>query len=452
MKTPNPQTEQGQAPLVAASPVGSTGNGKFERLGPSLYWKGGKIVARVRANGKPTWRSTGTDNPAEARKWLKKWKSEEWMEEHGFEAKGVVLHRQRVTVGELIEAYVEAGMPTRKMRPKRPATIKGEEGCLRPLRMYFAAKQAAALTLADCDKYRDWRISGGFFADAGADEQRMRMARLKKGTRSVDLELTILANVLHLAVRRGSLNSNPLVGRGRYSVAEDVRHCREVAPTPAGLKQVEYWLRARNEQGVADLVCFLAYSGLRIGEALPLDWEAVDWGQKALHVKREKRGIMPWVPILPEMESLLGAMQKRAKSHLLFPSPFDPATPRDASAVRHRLTAACRGLGLAHIAPHGLRSFFVTQARESGLSDADIAMLIGDKTGPAIIAHTYGDVRPDHLFKQAQRIRLTVQTSHGDEGRGSSIKGSITAQDVSPCRAALPHAANTQSVPQTRGV
>ena len=47
---------------------------------------------------------------------------------------------------------------------------------------------------------------------------------------------------------------------------------------------------------------------------------------------------------------------------------------------------------------------------ESGLSDADIAMLIGDKTGPAIIAHTYGDVRPEHLFKQAQRIRLTVQT------------------------------------------
>ena len=197
--------------------------------------------------------------------------------------------------------------------------------------MYFATKQAAALTLADCDKYRDWRISGGFFADASADEQRMRMVRLKKGTRSVDLELTILANVLHLAVRRGSLNANPLVGRGRYSVAEDVRHCREVAPTPAGLKLVEYWLRSRDEQGMADLVCFLAYSGLRIGEALPLDWEAVDWGQKTLHVKREKRGITPWVPILPEMEALLGDMQKRAKSHLLFASPFDPATPRDAS-------------------------------------------------------------------------------------------------------------------------
>jgi len=50
-----------------------------------------------------------------------------------------------------------------------------------------------------------------------------------------------------------------------------------------------------------------------------------------------------------------------------------------------------------HVTPHGLRSYFVTQARQSGLTDAEIAMLIGDKTGPAIIAAVYGDLRQDHL-------------------------------------------------------
>jgi integrase len=402
----------------------------FERLGESLYWKGGKIVARVRVNGKPTWRSTGTNNPAEARKWLKKWRSEEWMEQHGIEAKGVILHRARVTIGELIDTYVEAGMPTRKMRPKRPTTITNEKACLKPVRTYFGGMQAAAVTLGDCDKYRDWRLAGGYFANESADEQRRRMARMKKGTRSVDLELTILANVLNLAVRRGLLKSNPLQGRGRYSVAEDVRHCREVAPTPEGLKQVEHWLRSRNEDGAADLVCFLAFSGLRIGEALPLDWEAVDWSDKVIHVQREKRGIMPWVPILPEMEDLLRGMQKRATSHLLFPSPFAPDTPCDDSAIRHRLGAACKTLGLGHATPHGLRSYFVTQARQSGLSDAEIAMLIGDKTGPAIVAQTYGDVRPDHLLKQAQRIRLSIQSAQPSQERASSIKGSIVSPDV----------------------
>jgi integrase len=278
------------------------------------------------------------------------------------------------------------------------------------------------------------------------------MARMKQGTRSVDLELTILANVLSLGVRRGALKSNPLNGRGRYSVAADIRHCREVAPTPDGLKQIEHWLRERDEQGAADLVCFLAYTGLRIGEALPLDWEAVDWNEKVIHVTREKRGIMPWVPILPELETLLRAMQKRAVSHLLFPSPFEPAKPRDGSAVRHRLGAACKARGLGHVTPHGLRSFFVTQARQSGLSDAEIAMLIGDKTGPAIVALTYGDVRPDHLLKQAQRIRLTIQASKPDEKHGGSIERSIASPGVSVGAGQVPQDANAQQRPDFQGV
>src|SRR5262249_5991518 len=91
-------------------------------------------------------------------------------------------------------------------------------------------------------------------------------------------------------------------------------------------------------------------------------WESVDWNDRVIHVQREKRGIMPWVPILPEMESLLRDMQKRSTSHLLFPSPFDGNTVRDDSAIRHRLSAACKSLGIAHVTPHGLRSYFVTQA------------------------------------------------------------------------------------------
>ena len=83
--------------------------------------------------------------------------------------------------------------------------------------------------------------------------------------------------------------------------------------------------------------------------------------------------------------------------------------------------------------PHALRSYFVTRAGESGLSDAEIAMLIGEKTGPAIIAQTYGEVRPDHLLNQAQRIRLTAtQPSHA-AGQASSIKRSNTSPDVAGC-------------------
>jgi integrase len=92
------------------------------------------------------------------------------------------------------------------------------------------------------------------------------------------------------------------------------------------------------------------------------------------------------------------------------PSPFDPARPRDISAFRRRLAQACKKLGLPHVTPHGLRSYFVTQACQSGLTDAEIAQLIGDKTGPALIAQVYGDVRPDHLLAVARKIKLTSKT------------------------------------------
>src|SRR2546425_9583925 len=144
---------------------------KFERIGESLYRRGEAIFARVRVGGKLTWRSTGTSEAREARQWLKKWKTEEWMEENGFEAKGVILHRAKVTVGELIDTYLEAGMPTRKGRTKRPATITCEKACLKPLRLFFGAKQAAAVTLADADRYKEWRLSGGVFSARGGEKR-----------------------------------------------------------------------------------------------------------------------------------------------------------------------------------------------------------------------------------------------------------------------------------------
>lgn len=159
----------------------------------------------------------------------------------------------------------------------------------------------------------------------------------------------------------------------------------------------------------ADCILFCAFSGLRINEALPLDWEAEDPKNGLFHVKREKRGINPWVPIMDEMQRLLSDMKRRSVSHLLFPSPKDPTRPIAHSTIAGTLRRLCRDLGLKHVTPHGLRSFFVTQCRESGLSDAEIAALIGDRSGPGIIAQTYGDVRPDHLIKQAKRVRLLAR-------------------------------------------
>lgn len=159
-------------------------------------------------------------------------------------------------------------------------------------------------------------------------------------------------------------------------------------------------------------------------------WPEVNRTEGIIDCQRSKGGIFPWIPILPEMAVLIDGMKARADTLLaenpglqpsrwLFPCPhhrFKPTQeqrPRDGDAIRSRLAAACKALKIRHAAPHGLRSFYVTSARESGLTDAEIAMLIGDKSGPALIASTYGDVRPDHLIRQAQRIRFHL-TGEGE--------------------------------------
>lgn len=407
----------------------------FQRIetDKGLYWRNGLIYARVREDGKRTWRGTGTDNLTSARKILKKWQEEQVLKAHGVETAKAALARNRLTVAEVLDSYREAGCPTPKMKTKSPKTLPRELANMKPLCAYFGDRPAVSLTLGDCDEYREWRNAGGYVTtytrkkkdnpDNPGEIEEVKK-RNKGGDRSVDLELIVLSNALRLAKRRGEIKANPLAGRDSYHDTTKIRHCREVAPTPQTLSAIEGWMRRQGNDDVADLVCFLAFTGLRIGEALLLDWEAVDWREGVLHVKREKRGCNPFVPMLPDLVQLLRQMQRRARSHLLFPSPLDPNRQREQCNVNRRITAACKALGLPHVTPHGLRSYFVTSARQAGLTDAEVAALIGDKSGPAIIAAVYGDVRRDHMLAQAKRIQLRA-ISGAKSGEPKNIPADI---------------------------
>ena len=377
-----------------------------------LYRKveGGTIFIRIQHNQKRIIRSTETADPVRAKKVLDRLKAEQWQKNYGGILPGLQVQERKIAIKQLIADYIAAGHPTKKMQKKAPNTVQREFNLLKPVLRWWGDKNPSAVSLADCDQYRTWRNSGAFVSQFKL-RGHVAVRNTKGGDRTVDLELDTLSSVFHLAHRSNKIKHHPLHGRGKYVSAADVRHCREVAPDPKGLKKLEQYFRSRNEDDVADCIIFMAYTGLRIGEALVRRWAEVNFSEGILDVKREKRGIYPWVTIADELKALLTDMQQRRQaeepqSELLFPSPFDPTVPRDQSAIRSRIKTACRVLKIGHVTPHGLRSFFVTCARESGVADATIAMLIGDKSGPSLIANTYGDVRPEHLVQQALRIRF----------------------------------------------
>jgi integrase len=277
------------------------------------------------------------------------------------------------------------------------------------VRKFFGRMLAARLALSDCDGYFDWRASGGYVTTFMVRSKQVTK-RARGGTRAVDLELTALSNALALAARRGRIKTNPIRERGAYTDKSRTRHWREMAPTSPELVRIVDWMAKNGHQQPADLTQYLAYAGARIGEALKARWKSVNWAENMIHVERSKKGLMLWVPILPELQKPLARMKERATGDLMFPSALNPHTALDPSAFRRLLGKACKKLGIRHVTPHGLRSFFVTQARRSGLTDAEIAQLIGDKTGPSIIAEVYGNVRPDHLLNMARKIQAATAT------------------------------------------
>ena len=319
----------------------------WQNIGDGLARKGNVIYFRTRVGAQWSWRSSHTNNLAAARKQLDAWKHEVWAEATGLLPQPDKRHQQAgPTVNQLLDEYVASGHPTvtrRGLRPKAPKSIKGERYSIEILREFFGDQRAGGLTLGDCDRYHAWRLKGGHVARYQLRGNAVTR-KTKGGHRAVDLELVVASNALSLAVRRGELKANPFNLRGCYADPSTVCHCREHAPTPAELQLIRDWLQANSRPAYAHLTCFLAYSGLRIGEGLATGWPQVDWRDELMHVRREKKGIMPWVPILPEMALLLRDLKVTAPAgtDLLFPAPFDVGRPLNDSAYRRALATACR--------------------------------------------------------------------------------------------------------------
>jgi integrase len=338
-------------------------NSTFKTVDERLARKGKRIYAHVIGNGKLTRGSAKTNKLRQAKKWLENWDGKQWAKQNGILPAKLVKKPKPDPAAELIANkilgdYIQAAQPIvkkRALRPKSPRSIRNEQYYFRPLREFFGSKAAARLALNNVDEYHALRRSGDYIAKFKVRGNDV-VKKTKGGDRAVDLELTCLGSALSLAVRRSKLQTNPLRDRGRFTDESAVRHCREVAPAPDGLRRIVAWMEDHGFQQEADFTRYLAYTGLRISEGLRSKWGDVHWSQELVDVRRNKKGVGSWALILPGTAALLRSMEKRAVGSLLFPSPFDSKKPRDASALRNRLAQAAKECELPHVAPQGLRS------------------------------------------------------------------------------------------------
>jgi len=314
---------------------------------------------------------------------------------------GLDPYTAQVTVGELAEKWMVTNCQDRNGQDRIGQVLAAESSRLKRLLPFWKHKIAREIVaFEDCPEYAAWRL-----------KQRKQKA-LRLG-RSIDAELTTLANLFAWAVRNPRASGqryNPLTSRPRFDKPANVRHCTKVMPTSdENFHALAAYLLASDQSRPLGWQLLLeGLTGCRTSEILACRVDAALPGQPgyidhtALHVHRCKDGVKPWAvlrcaeghgPLRDCLNAFLNWHEQRYPHSPHFIPGRNAQKPPERNSLTHALHRACRVLGIPLVVSHGLRAYHVNALRSMGIADAEIAMRLGHKS-TAQVEQTYGEVQP----------------------------------------------------------
>jgi integrase len=222
----------------------------------------------------------------------------------------------------------------------------------------------------------------------------------------VNNSIGTLRAVFDEAISTGARFNNPAAGLSRVKL----RQKRLALPSRDEFLRFVSEIRtagARQSKDCANLVRFLAYSGARIGEAKYVTWADVNFTRRELHIRGDpvtatKNGETRYVPMISELERMLTELRAER------PNEPPTATVMRIFECQNSMTHAASKIGMKRITHHDLRHLFATICIESGVDIPTVSRWLGHKDGGALCMKTYGHLRQDHSFAQAQRVSFGV--------------------------------------------
>ena len=221
--------------------------------------------------------------------------------------------------------------------------------------------------------------------------------------RLVNNTIDSLRGIFDIAVARGMIARNPASTVTKVKVGEK----KLQLPSSADFKKLVDEIRGRKVNGYrhnnGDVVEFLAYSGLRISEAIAVTWDDIQADQ--IYVKPGKNSQSRHVPILPAMADLLARIKQMPRSFR------DPEREQgnhvlSITSCADALTAACTKLNLPHLCHHDLRHLYATRCIESGVDIPTVSRWLGHKDGGALAMKVYGHLRDEHSQAMAAKVNF----------------------------------------------
>ena len=231
----------------------------------------------------------------------------------------------------------------------------------------------------------------------------------KHGTGSAKMAKSIVSGILGLAVDNGVLASNALrqvrpvtsqaakpVTRERDTSRALTRDERDAVIAYADKMALDESVTPptrRKRQTVADLMAFMAGTGVRINEARSLRWEHLNLDANTVDVygtkskSSERRLTLPgWLT-----ERLKSRAERTGTEGLVFSSPHHLRQPErlwDQSNSAKAVARVFAGSGFGWATPHTLRRTVATLLHEAGVPIARIADQLGH-ADPAMTASVY---------------------------------------------------------------
>jgi len=243
---------------------------------------------------------------------------------------------------------------------------------------------------------------------------------LEASNRTVAKYLVILHGIFRRATKVWGLPRNPAaeVERPRFRVSDDLQ-----AFSP---EEVHALVRAAGSDRDAAMFLTAAFTGLRLGELLALQWRDVDFAGEAIRVRRSynvhggvgtpKSGKVRSVPMVPDVATVLARLSDRENftgdDDLVFAG--EVGGFQDATALRERYRAALKRAKLRELRFHDLRHTFGTLAVRRAEVPAVQAWM-----GHADIQTT---MRYVHHRDRGDEARLLAQAFRVDDPAGFAVE------------------------------
>jgi integrase len=260
---------------------------------------------------------------------------------------GLDQPKEDMSFRELADLFIENHSKVTKK------SWKSDSSYVKPLKQFFCDETLRKIRQFEVESYVAARVKEG----------------LKKS--SVNRELACLKKMFNKAKDWGYMLSNP---------AEKVRFFSEKDNFKERIltTEEEQLLVENSPIYLRKMITTALHTGMRRAELLTLIWSNVDLEKKLVRLEHTKSGKIRFIPISPELHSLLSELKASTlSSPYVFVNGKTGTLFRD---IKRSFQTACKRAGINSLRFHDLRHTFASRLVERGVDIITVKELLGHST------------------------------------------------------------------------